>query len=349
MELRELLREISPLKRPEHEASDSAIAGIKQDASYFTSDEFKAAADLMEAGGDWRRSLSEIPPSLAAIELDDLSLLPFHLLERIRSGMSQLRKSIRPLETWLEAPETQRRNPALPPKSVDDITTAAVTLTDDLSIAAALQIAVRLREVDAHKLDNFVRSTMKYAESAKEYAEKIEGMAKASQETTRRLGVEANASHFSRQAQEHRSGSQRWLWATALTGLSAAIWAAYTYVHSLDLIMTGQFSSAQLLQITIAKVVVFSFLVAISVWCARIYQTHRHNYVVNKHRQNALSTFETFVSATEDPQVKHAILTQATGSIFLPQNTGYGATSSESTPTPHVVETIRNVVVPSSE
>jgi len=51
---------------------------------------------------------------------------------------------------------------------------------------------------------------------------------------------------------------------------------------------------------------------------------HNHNFVVNKHRQNALSTFQAFSEATiNDPDTKNAILLQATQCIFSPQPSGF--------------------------
>jgi hypothetical protein len=71
-------------------------------------------------------------------------------------------------------------------------------------------------------------------------------------------------------------------------------------------------------------VIVFSLLLSGMLWVGRIYRAARHNYVVNKHRQNALRTFETFVKSA-DPQIKSAVLLQTTGCIFTAQNTGYVA------------------------
>jgi hypothetical protein len=43
--------------------------------------------------------------------------------------------------------------------------------------------------------------------------------------------------------------------------------------------------------------------------------------VVDQHRQNALSTFETFMKAASDEQMKNAVLLQATQAILTPQAT----------------------------
>jgi hypothetical protein len=87
----------------------------------------------------------------------------------------------------------------------------------------------------------------------------------------------------------------------------------------------------------------FSGLFAGVVWMGRIYRAHRHNYVINKHRQNALSTFETFAKAAADEQTKAAVLLQATQSIFSLQQSGYLSQESESAGYPQVLEIIRGL------
>jgi hypothetical protein len=60
------------------------------------------------------------------------------------------------------------------------------------------------------------------------------------------------------------------------------------------------------------------------IFALRQFSAACHNVVVNRHRQNALSTFQTFVAAAgDDKEVKHAILLQATQAIFAPQQSGY--------------------------
>ena len=57
--------------------------------------------------------------------------------------------------------------------------------------------------------------------------------------------------------------------------------------------------------------------------CARNYLNHKHNAIVNKHRQNALMTYRTMVDATDDPGSREAVLIQAAACIYGMENTGY--------------------------
>lgn len=53
------------------------------------------------------------------------------------------------------------------------------------------------------------------------------------------------------------------------------------------------------------------------------YRAQAHNFVVNKSKQNALATFETFVNAAEDQDTKNAVLKQTTNAIFDNLPSGY--------------------------
>ncbi len=76
-------------------------------------------------------------------------------------------------------------------------------------------------------------------------------------------------------------------------------------------------------------------------WSARNHRAHVHNSIVNRHRQNALNTFETFVKASSDKDTKDAVLLQATKSIFDEQSSGYLSSDSEQLPSNLIVEVLR--------
>src|SRR5207248_3083011 len=97
------------------------------------------------------------------------------------------------------------------------------------------------------------------------------------------------------------------------------------------------------IQLTISKFIVLSILLSASVWAGKVYKSHRHNFVVNRHRSNALATFQTFATGTADPQIKNAVLLQATTCIFGPQNTGYIRQEKDTEQYPQIVEIIRGV------
>ena len=61
----------------------------------------------------------------------------------------------------------------------------------------------------------------------------------------------------------------------------------------------------------------------ILVICSKNYRAQSHNYIINKNKQNALSTFETFVKATSNEEIRNAVLLQTTKAIFSNPKSGY--------------------------
>src|SRR5205085_68200 len=100
-------------------------------------------------------------------------------------------------------------------------------------------------------------------------------------------------------------------------------------------------TGAGVAQLLAAKVILFSILGSAVVWCGRIYRAHRHNEVVNRHRQNALSSFRTFVESADDA-TRNAVLLEATRAVFSPQHTGYSSTEAEPNAAP-LVEILRTL------
>ena len=60
-----------------------------------------------------------------------------------------------------------------------------------------------------------------------------------------------------------------------------------------------------------------------------MYKAAKHQAAVNRHRGNALKTFQAFVKATNDDSTRDAVLLETTRSIFALTNTGYLDTGGE--------------------
>jgi hypothetical protein len=67
------------------------------------------------------------------------------------------------------------------------------------------------------------------------------------------------------------------------------------------------------------------------VLCSRTFLAHTHNAIVNRHRQNALLTFQALVNAAKEESKKDIILTHASACMFSPQETGFTKHASEGT------------------
>jgi len=69
----------------------------------------------------------------------------------------------------------------------------------------------------------------------------------------------------------------------------------------------------------------------------------RHIAIINKHKQIALTTFETFSNAAgSDLQTKSAVLLEATHTIFSTQSTGYINPDSDNDSSNRIVEIFKS-------
>ena len=106
------------------------------------------------------------------------------------------------------------------------------------------------------------------------------------------------------------------------------------------LLPTGTLGDPGTVQRIITKLVIISIFYFAALWASRNYRSHRHLSVVNKHRQSALSTFETFVKAANDDQTKNAVLLEATHCIFSPAVSGYLGAEEEG-PANRIIEILK--------
>jgi hypothetical protein len=138
--------------------------------------------------------------------------------------------------------------------------------------------------------------------------------------------VSTHAKIFEQQAQRYNVESRWWLGAAAAFGLAAFLYAWFVVDVFTDKAAT--YTVAQSIQISVAKLAVFALLYFAITWTARTFGACKHNAVVNKHRQNALNTFDAFIEGTKDPDIKDQVLVKVSESIFSPEVTGFIAKES---------------------
>lgn len=159
-------------------------------------------------------------------------------------------------------------------------------------------------------------------------------------------GVSQNSVHFVKEANEHLASSTKWLW--IIVGLSMLL-VSFAFWGTKILVLTGATdpagSSDLILQIKfyLQKTAIIFVIIFALILATKNYNSARHNYVVNKHRSNSLSSFQAFVSSASDEQTKNAVLLQATQSIFAHQPSGYIKTDGENSSQSTVIEVMRNI------
>ena len=83
-------------------------------------------------------------------------------------------------------------------------------------------------------------------------------------------------------------------------------------------------------QLVSSKLLIFAVLGYLLLLAARNYSTHKHNAVVNRHRQNALLTYRKIVEASGSAGTEDIVLAHAASCIFSPQETGFSHGKGES-------------------
>lgn len=165
----------------------------------------------------------------------------------------------------------------------------------------------------------------------------IDGVVRAAKDAAAKIGVAQFATQFEELSKEHAEASKVWLIATASLGLLTVVVAI---VSVYLLLPTGTLNDPGSIQKIITKLVIISIFYFAALWASRNYRSHRHLSVVNKHRQSALATFETFVKAAGDDQTKNAVLLEATHCIFSPAVSGYLGADEEG-PANRVIEILK--------
>lgn len=153
--------------------------------------------------------------------------------------------------------------------------------------------------------------------------------------------ISKQSEHFAREATEHQKYAQLWLYGVVASALLVTAIAIYASINPPSALIHNS------LPLTIFAYVPRFLTLSISFYalslCARNYRTSRHNYIVNKHRSIALSTFDVFASSATESKVKDAILAQAASTIFSPQPSGYSVDQAEPLPQATAVELLQRV------
>ncbi len=144
---------------------------------------------------------------------------------------------------------------------------------------------------------------------------------------------------FEEESNKNRIASYWWLGTIGLL-IASLIYFAFYIIHD----KSFSTNTHSLIEVISTRVIIISSLFVGLSLSIKNYNAHRHNQTINKHRQNALNTFETFVkSAKGDTQIEQAILLEVTRTIFGNQATGFTSNEHDVDSTNRVVEIIKNI------
>lgn len=252
----------------------------------------------------------------------NLLSVPQQALSDISGHVDQLSSSLNQIKSFSAQRENphQHRNHLI--SNLEEkwlrLLTSSAGLLGLLGATAKMQERSSLNDIETTAKAEAKRLNEEISKAAKEATDTLEKIKAASADA----GVSQEGKHFSEEANGHWWFAFMWLLLSL--GLSATLVGMtlyfYHYPSPIPNEANGQWI---LLQRVGAKILLLSVLSFLLVFCVRNYSTSRHNYIVNKHRCNALSTFETFVKGAGDADTKDAILKQAVRAVFSPQTSGY--------------------------
>ena len=135
-------------------------------------------------------------------------------------------------------------------------------------------------------------------------------------------GVSQQAAYFRDESGLHKTESDGWRnWTLIAAGTVAAFAVLSIFLHKIPGLAPS--NAYEAIQLTVSKILIFTVMGYVLLLCARNFLSHKHNEIVNKHRQNALLTFKALVEAAGTAERRDVILTYAAACIFSPQETGY--------------------------
>jgi hypothetical protein len=141
-------------------------------------------------------------------------------------------------------------------------------------------------------------------------------------------GVSQQASYFKQEAEVQEVLANKWLKQTYWFAFAVGSFAILSlFLHKISFIKPE--SNAEMIQLMSSKFLIFAVLGYLLLMAARNYTTHKHNAVVNKHRQNALLTYQALVTASINEGTEDIVLAHAASCIFSPQETGFSSSKGD--------------------
>ncbi|MCB2060201.1 MAG: hypothetical protein R3E09_13335 [Novosphingobium sp.] len=145
-------------------------------------------------------------------------------------------------------------------------------------------------------------------------------------------GVSQQAHYFDQEATRHETRAGQWQTTTVWIAIGLGVLAAGSV--ALAYWLPAPENNYQAFQVAVGKVLVFATIGYMLFLSAKTLTANRHNVIVNRHRRNALLTFNALVDASAGEESRDIVLSHAAACIFAPQESGFTkqATSTSGSP-----------------
>jgi hypothetical protein len=147
-----------------------------------------------------------------------------------------------------------------------------------------------------------------------------------------KLQVSNYSKLFETESENFKRSAKWWLMST-IGCLLGIVTLSVTHIWAIYSSTLAQLTLNDIIQINISKILILTALFYGLSICNKNYKMSKHNEILNKHRKNALSSFQAFVeSPSADDSTKNAVLLEATRTIYGTQQTGYVVTDQDESP-----------------
>ena len=182
--------------------------------------------------------------------------------------------------------------------------------------------------------------------AASELAERQSEVDRLKLELENQLGKKSISSYekiFEDQAKNHQKGAWAWLIVTS------ALTFGFGYIFWLLLKDLGPTSDKlpEILTNLFTKGFFLSLIYLLLNRSIKNYTAEKHLQTINRHRQNALATFEAFVEAAgENRETRDAVLLAATDAIFDANQSGYLSVKTSRSDSANPIQQVVRAVIP---
>lgn len=248
---------------------------------------------------DIEEDLKKLFEMLNHLKILPLNLLPDTEISKIVSGLDAPKKTIDAIKKFdIEQPNAKGTR--------DSYIQSIKTQVDAFYIATHLWIPyLAYQKGDVQKniesLNDSVKKASTVLEQTKEDVKakkvEIEDVVQAAKEASASVGVSHFSSNFKKEADDLETSAKRWLKTTI--GLAVATFLI-TLLSYWILEIPKDSSTAQIVQVLSTKLILITVFFTATLWSGKMYRAMMHQVTVNRHRANALLTFQAFVKASND-------------------------------------------------
>lgn len=268
------------------------------------------------------RRLVRLYNQLSVTSLEDL---PENYVEAIKSQANADFNRFQQMLTFDPAKEgnpTQTRN-SLIQQVKDAYNTAFNSLYPFISYGMSKSVDFQRIETDARAMIQSVQDhTGAVAGDMEKLKKDAEGILADVRKVAAEQGVTQQATYFKDEADLHEKKADEWKSTTIKLAIGLGVFAFLSlWLHKIPGLDPD--TPLRALQIVTSKLLIFVVIGYMLILAARNFLAHRHNAVVNRHRQNALMTFKALADAAKGEEAKDIVLAHAASCIFAPQETAY--------------------------